>query len=219
MYPNNRRVVATLASANAPRVFWADAYKHQVNVVGNLTKSKLGDAATPYEMWKYTKKTDQAEFFTGLRMLFYLCFLHFSHETQYKLGGRFEAGIYLGYADDFKAHRVLIIRTGKIVAAAEASFKEAMMPFHYPEVWKALGFSRCRASDEALEFDDMTADYLEDKEFGTLSATCLQKISRCQLTASLLISLAVRPMMKRPPSTNATSTLPGRHLSPRRRRR
>ena len=38
MYPNNRRVVACLQHANAPKVFWGDAWLHVVNVISSLTK-------------------------------------------------------------------------------------------------------------------------------------------------------------------------------------
>jgi hypothetical protein len=145
MYPNNRRIVAAMQYANAPRMMWGDAWLHVVNTISNLTKRPC-DSQTPYEMWNYATKNELTSFVDGLRILFCLCFPHFSTETRKKLDLRSGPG--------FKAYRVLMIRTGKIVAAAEATFNESIMPFHYPEVWRTLGFDHFRAYDDPVEYDN-----------------------------------------------------------------
>jgi hypothetical protein len=141
MYPNARRVIACMQHANAPKMMWGDAWLHIVNVISNLTK-RPGDSQTHYELWNYAIKNELRSFVDGLRILFCLCFPHFSAETRKKLDVRSGRGIYLGKAEGFKAYRILLIETGNIVAAAEATFNESIMPFHYPEVWRMLGFSK-----------------------------------------------------------------------------
>jgi hypothetical protein len=69
MYPNNRRIVAAMQYANAPRMMWGDAWLHVVDTISNLTK-RPGDSQTPFEMWNYATKNELTSFVDGLRVLF-----------------------------------------------------------------------------------------------------------------------------------------------------
>jgi hypothetical protein len=66
MYPNKTRMVASMRYGNAPRVFWGDAYIHQVNVVSNLAPYNSDDPQTPYEKWNYNMPLRPTQQLTSL---------------------------------------------------------------------------------------------------------------------------------------------------------
>ena len=135
--PLGRAVIATLLTGNAPYIFW-DVVALQWILIRNLIKLPNSDYS-PYEVWWSFARKTETSILNRLRVMFCAFWPHLSKEIRTKLDIRSLASIYLGWSEDYKAHRALVIESGVVVVSEFGSFNESIFPFDDPRVWQKLG--------------------------------------------------------------------------------
>ncbi|CAL1369869.1 unnamed protein product [Linum trigynum] len=108
---------AMLMNASAPNNLWGEALLTACHVHNRIPSKKLRES--PYELWKGRKPN-----LSYLRVWGCLAFYRVSDPKRTKLGPRALKGVFLGYAENSKAYRVLDLESNVVVESRDVEFFE-----------------------------------------------------------------------------------------------
>ena len=121
MRPLCEKLRAIMWDADLPRQLWPEICDTVIYLM-NLTPSKACKKSTPYEMW-HKKKPSVAH----LRIFGCIAYAHVPEELRQKLDWKAKKYMFIGYAEHFKAYRLLDMQTLNIAYSRHVDFNENTM--------------------------------------------------------------------------------------------
>ena len=113
-------VRSMLSHRGVPKCFWAEALATAVHIRNRVTSSTLPPNMTPYHIWK--NATPDVSYF---RVFGCKCWYTVPKFEVQKLDPRGRVAIFVGYAENSKAYKVIDFETRKVVVSRDVLFDEA----------------------------------------------------------------------------------------------
>ena len=104
---------------NVPKCFWAEALSTAVYVRNRVTSRALPSNTTPFHVWK--KDTPSIG---HLRIFGCKCCYTVPKVKVQKLDARGRPAIFVGYAENSKAYKLIDLENGKVVVSRDVTFEE-----------------------------------------------------------------------------------------------
>ncbi len=112
-------VRSMLSHRAVPKRFWAEALSTAVHIRNRVTSSTLPSNLTPYHIWN-NAKPDVSYF----RVFGCKCWYTVPKAEVQKLDPRGKVAIFVGYAENSKAYKLIDFETGKVVISRDVFFDE-----------------------------------------------------------------------------------------------
>ena len=110
---------------NVPKMFWAEAMSTAVYIRNRVTSRSLPSNMTPHHIWM--KKTPTV---AHLRVFGCKCWYTIPNEKVKKLDVRGKSAIFVGYAENSKAYKLIDKETVKVVVSRDVTFDESRVVDH-----------------------------------------------------------------------------------------
>lgn len=109
-----------LAEQDLPLKLWAEAVYAASYLQNRLPSKAIEEDVTPIEKWCGHKPH-----VTHMRKFGSICYIHVSDQKRRKLDVKAKRGIFVGYSNQSKGYRVLILENEKIEVSRDVEFEES----------------------------------------------------------------------------------------------
>ena len=123
--PSLNMVLSMMHHMNVPKMFWAEALSTAVYIRNRVTSRSIPSNMTPHHIWMKNTPTVAHLRFFGCK-----CGYTIPTEKVKMLDFRGTSAIFVGYAENLKAYKLIDKETGKVVVSRDVTFDESPVVDH-----------------------------------------------------------------------------------------